>query len=109
GQRLGIRQLLYVYGRVVVGPEKCAIQPSGPLILFFVMIRRPPTSTLFPYTTLFRSEPSMFARSAASGPTSAKVLALPGRGRSGLPPTPAFLSSTKDSSAAVRASVMLSG
>src|SRR5689334_24568047 len=25
--------------------------------LFFLMIRRPPTSTLFPYTTLFRSPP----------------------------------------------------
>src|SRR3712207_7199506 len=25
------------------------------LLLFFVMIRRPPRSTLFPYTTLFRS------------------------------------------------------
>src|SRR6266568_7834896 len=25
------------------------------LIFFFVMIRRPPRSTLFPYTTLFRS------------------------------------------------------
>src|SRR3712207_9402533 len=25
---------------------------------FFLMIRRPPRSTLFPYTTLFRSEPS---------------------------------------------------
>src|SRR3712207_7396429 len=30
--------------------------------LFFLMIRRPPRSTLFPYTTLFRSE-----RSTASG------------------------------------------
>src|SRR3990167_696437 len=27
------------------------------LIVFFLMIRRPPRSTLFPYTTLFRSEP----------------------------------------------------
>src|SRR6516162_10567170 len=27
------------------------------LIFFFLMIRRPPRSTLFPYTTLFRSEP----------------------------------------------------
>src|SRR6266478_3102082 len=27
-------------------------------ILFFLMIRRPPRSTLFPYTTLFRSGPS---------------------------------------------------
>src|SRR3989475_1702756 len=26
-----------------------------PLFFFFLMIRRPPTSTLFPYTTLFRS------------------------------------------------------
>src|ERR1051325_1408992 len=28
---------------------------SSPLALFFLMIRRPPRSTLFPYTTLFRS------------------------------------------------------
>src|SRR6516164_3307521 len=27
---------------------------SLPLIVFFLMIRRPPRSTLFPYTTLFR-------------------------------------------------------
>src|SRR2546430_7688553 len=27
-------------------------------IFFFLMIRRPPRSTLFPYTTLFRSTPS---------------------------------------------------
>src|SRR3712207_7281949 len=26
-------------------------------MFFFLMIRRPPRSTLFPYTTLFRSEP----------------------------------------------------
>src|SRR5438132_6249698 len=28
---------------------------SSPLSFFFLMIRRPPRSTLFPYTTLFRS------------------------------------------------------
>src|SRR5437588_12815423 len=28
------------------------------VVLFFLMIRRPPTSTLFPYTTLFRSAQS---------------------------------------------------
>src|SRR3712207_7462737 len=27
------------------------------MIVFFLMIRRPPRSTLFPYTTLFRSDP----------------------------------------------------
>src|SRR3712207_858662 len=30
----------------------------------FLMIPRPPTSTLFPYTTLFRSAPAQIARSA---------------------------------------------
>src|SRR5258708_23936844 len=29
-----------------------------PLSFFFLMIRRPPRSTLFPYTTLFRSLPA---------------------------------------------------
>src|SRR2546426_6067336 len=29
----------------------------GLRVLFFLMIRRPPRSTLFPYTTLFRSVP----------------------------------------------------
>src|SRR5256884_9341507 len=28
---------------------------ASPLFFFFLMIRRPPRSTLFPYTTLFRS------------------------------------------------------
>src|SRR2546428_10322237 len=27
------------------------------MYIFFIMIRRPPRSTLFPYTTLFRSDP----------------------------------------------------
>src|SRR2546422_9988800 len=29
------------------------------LLFFFLMIRRPPRSTLFPYTTLFRSRPEL--------------------------------------------------
>src|SRR2546426_6296131 len=35
----------------------CSSYPSTPLFFFFffLMIRRPPRSTLFPYTTLFRS------------------------------------------------------
>src|SRR5256885_11213785 len=28
------------------------------IVVFFLMIRRPPRSTLFPYTTLFRSAPA---------------------------------------------------
>src|SRR2546425_5187438 len=31
---------------------------------FFLMIRRPPRSTLFPYTTLFRSFPTLSGRSS---------------------------------------------
>src|SRR3712207_7970324 len=33
------------------------------------MIRRPPRSTLFPYTTLFRSSPAQSTGSASSSPT----------------------------------------
>src|SRR5256885_9949784 len=29
------------------------------IFFFFLMIRRPPRSTLFPYTTLFRSQPEI--------------------------------------------------
>src|SRR2546430_8854054 len=37
-------------------------------LFFFLMIRRPPRSTLFPYTTLFRSQPpfSLIRREAAA-------------------------------------------
>src|SRR3712207_8652395 len=39
------------------------------LFVFFLMIRRPPRSTLFPYTTLFRSEDGEVevVKAAASG------------------------------------------
>src|SRR2546430_17462412 len=36
------------------------------IFFFFLMIRRPPRSTLFPYTTLFRSN-KVEARSTSSG------------------------------------------
>src|SRR2546430_15347147 len=41
----------------------------GSFFFFFLMIRRPPRSTLFPYTTLFRSRRRRFprARSPPSG------------------------------------------
>src|SRR5437867_10364825 len=36
------------------------LSPSSlSFFFFFLMIRRPPRSTLFPYTTLFRSHPSL--------------------------------------------------
>src|SRR5256885_17239437 len=37
------------------------------ILFFFLMIRRPPRSTLFPYTTLFRSGPCRAGRRRAAG------------------------------------------
>src|SRR2546429_8651098 len=39
--------------------DNCTIEM---IFFFFLMIRRPPRSTLFPYTTLFRSLQSMLQR-----------------------------------------------
>src|SRR5688572_33162569 len=50
---------------------------SSLLFFFFLMIRRPPRSTLFPYTTLFRS--------AAPRRTHGAPAALALRGRSAAP------------------------
>src|SRR5258708_22205240 len=44
------------------------------LAFFFLMIRRPPRSTLFPYTTLFRSR-QIFRRARISGTPFAGFLA----------------------------------
>src|SRR6266540_4528428 len=48
------------------------------LFFFFLMIRRPPRSTLFPYTTLFRSATTSGTPSWSHSPMSPSV-----RGRSG--------------------------
>src|SRR5476651_1234072 len=45
-----IKQFAGFYQRPV-GDKMMAVTP---LLFFFLMIRRPPRSTLFPYTTLFR-------------------------------------------------------
>src|SRR2546422_11628149 len=41
------------------------------------MIRRPPRSTLFPYTTLFRSSQEASENTSSSGPTSRGILGTP--------------------------------
>src|SRR5439155_23492836 len=45
-------------------PSRIHTLPKPFFLFFFLMIRPPPRSTLFPYTTLFRS-PSFFAELAA--------------------------------------------
>src|SRR5256885_9948506 len=51
------------------------ISAQGPLVFFFffLMIRRPPRSTLFPYTTLFRSA-SCMAMCSPCGPRACRNL-----------------------------------
>src|SRR5438046_10220243 len=45
----------------------CCFSHSFVLVFFFLMIRRPPRSTLFPYTTLFRSGPDRHEGCRADG------------------------------------------
>src|SRR5258708_15394274 len=47
------------------GPDAAGFQT---VVIFFLMIRRPPRSTLFPYTTLFRSQQDAQARNLARVP-----------------------------------------
>src|SRR2546422_1368687 len=52
-------------------------------VFFFLMIRRPPRSTLFPYTTLFRSCPAAArARGRRAPPPARPCRARPGAARS---------------------------
>src|SRR2546425_8141482 len=59
---------------------------------FFLMIRRPPRSTLFPYTTLFRSQRCITFQGAECGvcaracPIGERALALDDRGHPVLKP-----------------------
>src|SRR5256885_5595862 len=52
------------------------------LLFFFLMIRRPPRSTLFPYTTLFRSHPRKEGTCPAGPHARTGLLRPPCAGRS---------------------------
>src|SRR5690349_23883472 len=59
-------------------------QTKNPILhlsFLFLLIRRPPRSTLFPYTTLFRS----MSGTSTSGPLPRKARARSGAGQSGRP------------------------
>src|SRR5207249_11999494 len=57
----------------------CGGMSSG-LCFFFLLVRRPPRSTLFPYTTLFRSVPFVW-RSRCRLRTARRPALRPGRPR----------------------------
>src|SRR5258707_8881982 len=44
------------YELILMSPSITCSRSSASSLFFFLMIRRPPRSTLFPYTTLFRSK-----------------------------------------------------
>src|SRR6266516_8172123 len=50
------------------------------LFVFFLMIRRPPRSTLFPYTTLFRSRTARAGASTGPRPAPRGAWRAPARG-----------------------------
>src|SRR2546430_7174537 len=52
---------------------------SFSIFFFFLMIRRPPRSTLFPYTTLFRSMVRVCARRAVGLAAEAWLERVPGK------------------------------
>src|SRR3712207_7926218 len=45
----------------------CKEEEASEGMVFFLMIRRPPRSTLFPYTTLFRSDRPLHGRAHVAG------------------------------------------
>src|SRR5574340_1510984 len=55
---------MYIFSWVL--PIRAAFFPCSVHLFFFLMIRRPPRSTLFPYTTLFRSQVRAAATRAGS-------------------------------------------
>src|SRR2546426_10348589 len=59
------------------------------------MIRRPPRSTLFPYTTLFRSRAATAAVYLPAGQPVAKASALNGKNGSGVRPDSAIVATGK--------------
>src|SRR6266487_1299023 len=62
------RTVYWITMSLLLGRRSCVriLASSFPIFFFFfLMIRRPPRSTLFPYTSLFRSSPSCSAASPA--------------------------------------------
>src|SRR5688572_4885704 len=55
GVRVALEEILEPQGRFEVEMVGRLVQQQQVRRFFFLMIRRPPRSTLFPYTTLFRS------------------------------------------------------
>src|SRR5260370_31370054 len=64
-----------------------ALHGSEVLLFFFLMIRRPPRSTLFPYTTLFRSLRRLTLIAAVAGAIAAQSRAAESQSTPGVSDT----------------------
>src|SRR5256885_15761794 len=62
------------YSLLLCSIDLCRLNSSIFSFFFFLMIRRPPRSTLFPYTTLFRSYPTFLERDWGFSPTTRAAL-----------------------------------
>src|SRR5258707_10217703 len=58
-----LRALCFFFFKYSGPHQDLPFSPPRLYAFFFLMIRRPPRSTLFPYTTLFRSQPAPLSRS----------------------------------------------
>src|SRR2546426_11832266 len=67
----------------MTGAAYARARAHGLVFFFFLMIRRPPRSTLFPYTTLFRSAPGSDPPAALPGPPRAPGVVHGARGGPG--------------------------
>src|SRR5207249_8624747 len=66
-------------------PSTLSTRPPISHLVFLLMIRRPPRSTLFPYTTLFRSHPAAAGAQPADAGGQGRHAAMGKAGRRGVP------------------------
>src|SRR5438067_13028884 len=72
-----MRPTTYSSGPPAISFYSYTTSPSSSFFFFFLMIRRPPRSTLFPYTTLFRSEGELSGKHLAVDSTRLEVRTHP--------------------------------
>src|SRR6266446_4517881 len=70
----GVTTVNFTSNRLVLGGNDIFASALQPYCFFFLMIRRPPRSTLFPYTTLFRSADRCLRSSPFAAPSARLLL-----------------------------------
>src|ERR1044071_9813986 len=77
----GANEAQAIFDQLLAAPARVIERLTNCIVLFFLMIGRPPRSTLFPYTPLFRSGPARPPTCPRStSPVSGSARRSPGRG-----------------------------